>query len=65
LLHRASVLALIGLATQAGGGFSPGPEVGAEIPAFALPDQEGRSRSFADLKGPEGLVLVFFRSADW
>jgi peroxiredoxin len=44
---------------------STGPEVGARIPDFSLPDQTGQSRNFAALKGPKGLVLVFFRSADW
>lgn len=44
---------------------STGPEVGAKIPDFSLPDQAGQSRDFASLKGPKGLVLVFFRSADW
>ena len=29
------------------------------------PDQEGRQRDFQSLTGPNGLVLVFFRSADW
>jgi peroxiredoxin len=44
---------------------STGPEVGARIPGFSLPDQTGQSRNFAALRGPKGLVLVFFRSADW
>jgi len=44
---------------------STGPEVGAKIPDFSLPDQTGQTRDFASLKGPKGLVLVFFRSADW
>jgi len=42
-----------------------GPEPGSKIPAFSLPDQTGQMRDFASLKGPKGLVLVFFRSADW
>lgn len=44
---------------------STGPEAGVRIPDFSLPDQAGRTRDFASLKGPKGLVLVFFRSADW
>jgi peroxiredoxin len=47
------------------GAVSTGPEVGAKIPDFSLPDQSGQTRNFAALKGPKGLVLVFFRSADW
>jgi hypothetical protein len=42
-----------------------GPAAGQPVPAFEAPDQEGRPRSFASLHGPKGLVLVFFRSADW
>ena len=42
-----------------------GPQVGQTLPAFQARDQDGRLRTFASLKGPKGLVLVFFRSADW
>jgi hypothetical protein len=46
-------------------GFRTGPEIGAKIPDFTLPDQSGRNRSLHDLTGPNGLLLVFSRSADW
>lgn len=42
-----------------------GLAVGAPAPDSSLPDQAGRSRDFASLAGPRGLILVFFRSADW
>ncbi len=42
-----------------------GPTVGQPIPPFEAQDQDGRLRQFASLAGPKGLVLVFFRSADW
>ena len=42
-----------------------GPAVGQPLPGFEAPDQDGRPRSFDRLRGPKGLVLVFFRSADW
>jgi peroxiredoxin len=42
-----------------------GLPAGATAPVFSLPDQTGRSRDFASLAGPRGLILVFFRSADW
>jgi len=42
-----------------------GPQVGEIVPDFALPDQTGRERTLESLMGPNGLVLVFFRSADW
>lgn len=46
-------------------GYATGPEPGERIPDFSLPDQEGRQRSVANLTGPNGLLLVFHRSADW
>ena len=44
---------------------SPGPAMGARVPEFELPDQGGQSRNLHSLSGPKGLMLVFFRSADW
>jgi hypothetical protein len=45
--------------------YATGPDPGERIPDFELPDQNGVSRSMADLSGPNGLLLVFHRSADW
>jgi hypothetical protein len=45
--------------------YKTGPEPGERIPDFALPDQRGILRSLANLTGPNGLLLVFHRSADW
>ena len=42
-----------------------GPQVGATLPDFSLPDQQGRTRTLSSLMGPKGLVLVFNRSAEW
>jgi len=42
-----------------------GPQPGAAVPAFSLPDQDGRSHALASLLGPKGAMLVFSRSADW
>lgn len=42
-----------------------GPGVGEAAPDFVLPDQNGQEHSLRSLLGPEGAVLVFFRSADW
>ena len=42
-----------------------GPQVGDRVPDFALLDQNGERRTLQSLMGPEGLMLVFFRSADW
>jgi hypothetical protein len=45
--------------------YTTGPEPGAQIPDFALTDANGVLRSLTDLTGPNGLLLVFHRSADW
>ncbi len=50
---------------DAGKNMKTGPAVGQKIPEFALPDQQGMQRTFVDLKGPNGLMLAFVRSADW
>ena len=42
-----------------------GPQVGSRVPDFTLLDQQGQSRTLASLSGPKGLLLVFYRSADW
>lgn len=44
---------------------SIGLPAGAVAPAFELADQTGKSQTLSSLAGPKGLVLVFFRSADW
>lgn len=42
-----------------------GPAVGARIPTFTAIDTDGKQRTFENLRGPRGLVLLFSRSADW
>ena len=42
-----------------------GPQVGASLPEFSLRDQDGRERALKSLLGPNGAVIVFYRSADW
>jgi hypothetical protein len=42
-----------------------GPQVGEQIPDFSLPDQTGRIWTRGSIGGPNGAMLVFFRSADW
>lgn len=44
----------------------PAPlKVGEHIPDFHAVDQFGKERRFSDLAGPKGLVLFFYKSADW
>ena len=42
-----------------------GPDVGAKVPEFTLADQAGRQRTLSSLRGKNGLLLYFVRSADW
>ena len=42
-----------------------GPAVGESVPEFELPDQTGTPRRLSSLLGPNGAMLVFYRSADW
>jgi cytochrome oxidase Cu insertion factor (SCO1/SenC/PrrC family) len=42
-----------------------GPQVGEQVPDFALPDQNGKEWTRDSIMGPNGAMLVFFRSADW
>ena len=46
-------------------GYQTGPEIGEKVPDFSLLDQNGAMRSLRDLAGPNGLLLVFSRSAGW
>jgi len=42
-----------------------GPQVGQPVPDFRLKDQNGQYRNLRSVMGPKGVMLVFFRSADW
>ncbi|HEV2101924.1 MAG TPA: hypothetical protein VGR58_04015 [Candidatus Acidoferrum sp.] len=44
---------------------SIGLAVGQKAPNFSLRDEFGRVQTLESLKGPNGTVLLFFRSADW
>ncbi len=45
--------------------FPTGPEIGERLPAFSLPNQQGRVVEYhADLDGSKS-IIVFYRSAVW
>lgn len=44
---------------------SIGLAVGQKAPAFSARDQFGRAQTLETLRGANGTVLLFFRSADW
>ena len=65
-----AALSLLGLAAQAQQPVAIdtsaiGPNVGERVPAFAGVDQFGREQTLTSSLGPKGVMLVFFRSADW
>jgi peroxiredoxin len=47
------------------GGPEMGIGTGEKAPSFRLKDQFGREQSNDTLRGTNGTVLLFFRSADW
>jgi hypothetical protein len=61
----AGALLLAGSAGAQNAPVATGPAVGEPIPSFSAVDQNGRMQSFETLKGPNGLLLLFHRSADW
>ena len=42
-----------------------GLQPGVKAPEISLPDQAGKRQTFQTLAGRNGLLLLFFRSADW
>lgn len=42
-----------------------GPQLGSAAPAFTGVDQFGKPHTLSSAYGPKGVMLVFFRSADW
>jgi len=42
-----------------------GPPVGAKMPEFELKDQADKAHSLANILGPKGAIILFYRSADW
>lgn len=60
-----TVFGVVGTACPALAEIASGPEVGETIPAISAYDQHGRKRTFDDLRGPEGLLVLFYRTADW
>jgi hypothetical protein len=44
---------------------SLGPQVGELVPEFNLSDQNGQIQTLDSIKGPNGTMLLFHRSADW
>jgi cytochrome oxidase Cu insertion factor (SCO1/SenC/PrrC family) len=42
-----------------------GPQVGERVPDFELRDQQGQLQTLESVRGPNGSLILFHRSADW
>jgi hypothetical protein len=65
IIAAASMAAVVAAAQSPPDPRTLGPKLGERVPEFSLPDQHGARRSLNSILGPNGAVLVFFRSADW
>ena len=58
-------LVLLGAALSLAAQDMPGVPAGKAAPPFRARDQFAKEQTLSSLMGPNGLVLLFFRSADW
>ncbi len=58
-------LVLLGAALSLVAEEMPGVPAGKLAPPFRARDQFAKEQTLSSLMGPNGLVLLFFRSADW
>ena len=62
---RFGTLCMLVMAVLHGQNIKTGPAVGQTVPDFSAQDQAGREQTLKSIVGPKGVMLVFFRSADW
>ena len=64
-----AILALANMQAASSGKQADAPSIGLQVgnraPSFASRDQFAHEQSIETLKGSNGTVLLFFRSADW
>jgi hypothetical protein len=58
-------VAMLQIGSMQGQSIKTGPDVGQRVPEFSAQDQANRTRTLKSVMGPKGVMLVFFRSADW
>lgn len=58
-------LGVTGASQGGGSAATAGPQVGTRVPSFTGLDQFGNTHTLESALGAKGLMLVFFRSADW
>ena len=59
------VVALVLVGTALAAAKMPGIPAGRAAPPFRAKDQFAKEQTLSSLMGRNGLVLLFFRSADW
>ena len=64
-IRAASLSVFAAAALTAAGTAAAGPEVGTRVPPFVGIDHTGAKQDMNGLAGENGLLLLFFRSADW
>ena len=62
---RFGTLCMLAMAVLQGQSIKTGPAVGQPVPDFSARDQANREQTLKSIGGPKGVMLVFFRSADW
>ena len=65
LLALLSILLLAPLAQSQDYVWAPQFQVGANSAEISAPDQNGVTKTFSDLVGETGLLMMFSRSFDW
>ena len=65
LMRRIAWLSLVAAAAMYPQSVKTGPAVGSSVPDFSASDQAGQTRTLKSVMGPKGVMLVFYRSADW
>jgi len=58
-------VAILGASRIQAQSIKTGPSVGQLVPEFSTLDQANRTQTLKSVMGPKGVMLVFFRSADW
>ena len=64
-MHLNRILAIAAAALIAQAVVTTGPEIGQAVPAFSMADQTGKMQTLKSVMGRKGVLLVFYRSADW
>jgi hypothetical protein len=65
LSRNLALYTMLGIIAIRGQSVKTGPSVGQIVPDFSAQDQTDRTQTLKSVMGAKGVMLVFFRSADW